>query len=110
MRRAYELVGNRVGAKAVAPALDVPHGGGGEVHRAAQGGGVAVAFEKGAASSRGLLRVVIDPHHEIRIARLDRRGDQIAGNYGLVAAAPGADREAIRFMTGGRTAPTWIID
>src|SRR5260370_26935149 len=96
MRRAYELVGNRVGAKAVAPALDVPHGGGGEVHRAAPGGGVAVAFEKDAASSRGLLLVVIDPHHEIRIARLDLRVDQIARTPRLPPGARCSDHEAAR--------------
>src|ERR1700738_1380675 len=38
------LFGNRVAAKAVAPALDVSDRGRREMHRATQGGSVAVAF------------------------------------------------------------------
>src|SRR5262245_40784048 len=73
------LIADGFAAEAVAPALDVPDRGRGEVHRAAQGAGVAVALEKGAAGGRGLLLVVVDAHHEIWIASLDRRVDQIAG-------------------------------
>src|SRR5882757_937232 len=85
--------GDRFATEPVIPPLDVSDRWRGEVHRAAQGARVAVAFEKSAAGGRGLPLVVIDPHHEIRIARLDRRVDQIAGEHGLVTAASGTDRE-----------------
>src|ERR1700730_16189594 len=93
--------GDRFATHPVIPPLDVSDRWRGEVHRAAQGARVAVAFEKSAAGGRGLLLVVVDPHHEIRIARLDRRVDQIAGEHSLVAAAPGADREVVGCVTGG---------
>src|SRR6266446_606847 len=104
------LVADRLAAEAVAPALDVPDGWRGEVHRAAQGAGVAVAFEKGATGGRGLLLVVVDPHHEVGIARLDRRVDQSAGEHRLVAAAPRADSEVIGRMPGGRAQPDVVVE
>src|SRR5205085_5310124 len=92
-------------AEAVTPTPDVPDRGRGEVHRAAQGAGVAVAFEKGAPGGRGLLLVVVDAHYEVRITRLDRRVDQIAGEHCLVAAAPCAHCEVIRRVAGSRGQP-----
>src|SRR5690242_16419009 len=46
-----ESVAYRLAAETVVPALDKADGGRREVHRAAQGVGVAIAFEKGATSS-----------------------------------------------------------
>src|SRR5260370_4673367 len=79
--------------EAVAPALDVADRGRGEVHRAAQRVGVAVALEETPARGDGLIAIGIDPHHQFGIAGLDWRMDQIAGEHRLVAAAPGADRK-----------------
>ena len=80
------------------------------MHRAAQGAGIAVAFERGETGRRGLLLVVIDPHHEIRIAGLDRRMDQVPGEHRLIATAPGADRKVIGRMAGCRTVPDVVVD
>ena len=100
-----ELVGDRLAAEAVAPALDVSDRGRREMHRAAQCARVAVTLEKAAPRRGRLGRIIIDPHHEIRIARLQRRVDQIAGKHRLIAAAPGADGEVIGSMSGGRAQP-----
>src|SRR5215472_7104084 len=104
------LVTDRLAAKPFTPAPDVPDGWRGEVHRAAQCAGIAVALEKGAASGRCLFLVVVDPHHKIRIARLDRRVDQIAGELRLVTAAPGADGKVIGCVTRCRGQPDVVVD
>src|SRR6516165_289667 len=102
---ASALIRYRLAAKTVAPALDVTDRRRREVHCAAQGICIAVALEKPAPRRDRLGRIVIDPHHKLRIARLDRRVDQIAGEHRLVAAAPGADRKMIGRVAGGWSEP-----
>src|SRR5262252_3743298 len=83
---AVSLISNRFAAEAVAPALDVSDGRRREMHRAAQGGRIAVAFEEIAPRRGRLRRIVIDPHHEFRVSRLQRRVDQVPGEYCGIAA------------------------
>src|SRR5579863_5560023 len=82
-------------AETVAPALDVADRGRREVHRAAQRVGVAVALEKAPAGLHRLVAVGVDAHHQLRIARLDRRMNEVTGEHRLVMAAAGADRKMV---------------
>src|SRR5207253_562553 len=95
--KACDLVANRLAAEAVAPALDVPDGGGGEVHGAAQGAGIAVTLEKIAPCRRGLRRIVVDAHYQLRIPCLQWRMDQVAGQHRGIIATPDTDGK----MVGG---------
>src|SRR5260370_33337076 len=79
--------------EAVAPAPDVADRGRGEVHRAAQRVGVAVALEEAPAGGDGLVALGVDPHHPLGAGRLGRRGGPNAGETPPCAAAPRADSE-----------------
>src|SRR5271169_1389417 len=101
---------DRLVAEAVAPALDVADRRRREVHRAAQGRRVAIALEEAAPGRRGLLLIEIDAHHQVGIARLDRRMDQIAGEHRPVAALSGTDREMVGGVAWGRHQPGVVIE
>ena len=58
------------------------------MHRAEQRFGVAVALEKGAARPDRVRRIDIGSSEELRIARLQRRMDEIAGEHRGIAPAP----------------------
>src|SRR3954447_4311345 len=95
--------------EAVSPALDVAYRGRREMHRAAERIGVAVALEEAPPRRNGLVAVGIDAHDQLGVAGLDRRVDQVAGEYRLIAAAPGADREMIGRVPRSRRQPDMIV-
>src|SRR3546814_3164083 len=72
--------------EALVPAGEAAGGLAGEMGGADQRVGVAVAFEEGAASAAGEGAVEVGAHGQLRIARLERRVDQVAAEAG--AAAP----------------------
>src|SRR3954453_11057246 len=88
--------------EAVVPALYMPDRGRGKVHRAAQGIGVAVALEKAPPCRYRLVAVGVDPHDQLRVARLQWRVNEVAREHRLVAALPGADREMVGGVARGR--------
>src|SRR6516165_11649157 len=90
---AGRLVAERLAAETITPAFNMANRGRRKVHRAAQRAGVAVALEECSSGSRGLFLIVIDAHHQVGIAGLDWRVDQVAGEDRLIAAASGAHRE-----------------
>src|SRR5271166_199863 len=104
------LVGDGFAAEAVAPALDVPDGGGGEVHRATQSAGVAVALQKTAPRCCRLRRVVIDPHRQFRVPRLEWRVDQITGQHRGITATPDTDGKMVGSMARCRHQAHMIVE
>src|SRR4051812_34119715 len=90
--RSYRLAG-----KPVAGAADLAHRRRGEMRRAAQRVGVAIAFEEAAARDACLRLVEVELDRHFRIARLQRRMHQIAGEYRVILAAAEGEGE----MAGG---------
>src|SRR3546814_18045427 len=83
--------------------------------RSDQRAGVAVAFEEGAASAAGEGAVEVGAHGQLRIARLERRVDQVAAEDG--AAAPiaadvptDAHGEMVGSVAGRRLQPDMIVE
>ena len=78
----------------------MPHRGRGEMRRAAQSGGVAIALQKGLTALCALHPVIIKPHEQVRIFHLDRRMKQITNDHRIIALGTQSDGEMVNRMSG----------
>ncbi len=74
---------------------------------AAQGRGVAIAFEKATARHGRDGPVDVEAGGEFGIAQLQRRMHEFAGHHGVLAFAPETNRDVVRRVAGVGNRRTW---